>query len=351
MPIAAGSQDGTGSANVPVVIVPPPATPVEPPQLPPAPPPPAMPTVQPATTTIDSSPSGSGDEGARGLPQANVGPIGPIVEPHPQEPPTNGGTQPTETPTETDTIDTGTDGLGTAYVDLSDPTFAGWEYAPFFGEGGGLAFDANSPKILRGDAFVASVRKHSADYDLDPLAVIANAMAEGLGGGIGDSGHAFGPWQIWAEDGRLPQFSGQPLYSPLVQAWAWTDNGIDYALRSMRAGGASGLTGHAAVSKIVYGFEMPADKPGAVRIRNANYDQLRGWGNSVWSHVAGMANGPSLSATSPTEGRPPAAQPQTPVVQVNESWRGLMKTLGSDMRFAADHATKAANEIARMIRQ
>lgn len=63
--------------------------------------PPVIAPVQPPTLA-SSSPSGSGDEGARGLPQQGVGAIGPIVEPHPQEPPPVASPTPTAPPVTVD---------------------------------------------------------------------------------------------------------------------------------------------------------------------------------------------------------------------------------------------------------
>ena len=350
--VIAVNSDFTG-VDAPEVIVPPPDIPPAPaPEPAPAPTPtPTLPTIDAFTPT--STASGAVDEAPRGLPQAGVAPedIGPIVEPHPQptpaEPsaPTGGGTQaPTVSPT-------GEDGTPTAFIPLDDPTFDGFELAFQDVESSNEAYSSGKAKILRGYDFVRSVQQHASAYDLDQLATIANAMAEGINGAIGDSGHAFGPWQIWALDGRLPQFVGLPLYSPSVQAWAWTDNGIEYAMRSMRAGGASGKTGHAAVEQIVRGFERPADIPGAIRIRNANYDKLRGWGASVWDHVAQMAQGPSLGTAPPVTPRTEPTPTATPTVQIGDSWRGLMKALGSDMRFAASHASDTAKELAKGVRK
>lgn len=70
-------DDGGGAPTPAPTQPPPPAPPVQPPVIAP---------VQPVAPAF-ASPSGSGDEGARGLPQQGVGPVGPIVEPHPQAPP------------------------------------------------------------------------------------------------------------------------------------------------------------------------------------------------------------------------------------------------------------------------
>jgi len=92
---------------------------------------------------------------------------------------------------------------------------------------------------------------------LDPRAVIAVAGQEGLGGGVGDQGTSFGPFQLhWG--GAMPaRYRGNRAASA---AFASSPAGIRYAVRQM--GAARGLTGRAAVNAIVRGFERPADPAG-----------------------------------------------------------------------------------------
>ena len=42
----------------------------------------------------------------------------------------------------------------------------------------------------------AEIASRAAVFGLDPDAVMRVAAGEGLGGGIGDAGHAFGPFQL-----------------------------------------------------------------------------------------------------------------------------------------------------------
>jgi hypothetical protein len=64
---------------------------------------------------------------------------------------------------------------------------------------------------------------------INPQAEIAVAKQEGLGGGIGDGGHAFGPNQMNNAGGVLTgKFAGETPQQ--IQDWAWTPAGIDYAL-------------------------------------------------------------------------------------------------------------------------
>lgn len=92
---------------------------------------------------------------------------------------------------------------------------------------------------------------------LDPEAVLAVAKMEGLGGGIGDGGHAFGPFQVNDAGGvitnKFPGWSQEQ-----IQQWAWSKEGVNFALGGM-AGVAKGLTGQAAVEAIVRQYERPKD--------------------------------------------------------------------------------------------
>ncbi len=103
---------------------------------------------------------------------------------------------------------------------------------------------------------IALITQRARQLGLDPRAVLAVAAQEGLGGGIGDSGHAFGPWQLNNAGGVITgKFQGQ---SPeQINQWAWSPQGIDYALGGI-ARVASGLTGAQAVNAIVNKFERPA---------------------------------------------------------------------------------------------
>lgn len=238
--------------------------------------------------------------------------------------------------------------------EITDPTaYDGWEFDPFFGSGGGLSEDEAEVKILRGSAFVTQCL-HSANANgIDVLAAWANAIAEGISGALGDQGSAYGPWQIHATDGRIASFNGLPPYNLSVQGWAWTANGIDYAFRSMRAGGAKGLTGHQAVHAIVYGFERPADKPGAYAVRSTGYDNLLAKGSGATSYIAGLAKGPSLSVT-PAGGPLPTTTTVKPTAisstPTGSAWQDLMQLLAKDIPFAANHAQTLSDNLTALFR-
>jgi len=99
---------------------------------------------------------------------------------------------------------------------------------------------------------------------LDPRAVLAVAGQEGLGGGVGDNGHAFGPFQLNDAGGVL---TGRPGSH---QAFAESPAGINWALDRI-AGVARGLHGGQAVNAIVRQFERPKDPGGEVARALASY--------------------------------------------------------------------------------
>lgn len=102
------------------------------------------------------------------------------------------------------------------------------------------------------------VLKQAPKYRLDPNAVVAVALQEGISGHVGDSGSSFGPWQLH-KGGAYP--SSAPQQPDQANAWAWSPAGIDYALGRMSTV-AGGLKGRQAVHAIVYQFERPANPKG-----------------------------------------------------------------------------------------
>lgn len=86
-------------------------------------------------------------------------------------------------------------------------------------------------------------------YNVDPYAALSVAAMEGLGGGVGDNGTSFGPFQLHV-GGELPLGK--------TQAWAESPAGINYALQRISKV-AGGLKGQQAIEAIVNSFEKPAD--------------------------------------------------------------------------------------------
>lgn len=101
------------------------------------------------------------------------------------------------------------------------------------------------------------IRRGAAVRGLDPDAVLRVAGVEGLSGEVGDSGHAFGPFQQNDAGGVL---TGKPGNH---RQFAESRQGIDSALDAM-VPLARGLRGEAAVAAIVRGYERPKDPEGEI---------------------------------------------------------------------------------------
>jgi hypothetical protein len=138
---------------------------------------------------------------------------------------------------------------GTPALHAGQPTLADLNYQ----DPSGTPESLTHPEALQQISAGAQLR------NLDPRAVLAVASQEGLGGGIGDNGSSFGPWQLHI-GGALPK-SVAAKGAQYAQAWAWSPPGINYALDQI-AKVAGGLTGDAAIQAIVSHFERPL-KPGS----------------------------------------------------------------------------------------
>ena len=108
--------------------------------------------------------------------------------------------------------------------------------------------------------------------NLDPAAVLAIASHEGLSGGVGDNGTSFGPFQLHY-GGAYP--GSAPQGEQASQAWAWSPQGLSYALGQIN-NVAGGLKGDAAISAISSQFERPANVAGEVSDAESKYSQFTG---------------------------------------------------------------------------
>lgn len=125
---------------------------------------------------------------------------------------------------------------------------------------------------------------------LDLNALLAIASHEGAGGGIGDNGHAFGPFQLNDAGGVLTgKLAG--LSPAQKNAWAWSPAGIKFAENGI-ARVASGLHGADAVRAIASRFERPANVQAEISDALAHYGKT----------------GATLAPTSSAPG-PPAPSP------------------------------------------
>lgn len=135
-------------------------------------------------------------------------------------------------------------------------------------------------------AQIRYLKKRAKALNLDVSVVMANAAGEGLSGGIGDGGHAFGPFQMNNAGGVITgKFKG---WTPQqINKWAWSKAGIDYALQGI-ARVAAGKKGPAAMKAIVYEYERPADKAGAYA------DRLDMWKSGKYGQSA-LSGGSDLT--------------------------------------------------------
>lgn len=344
--IVAQGAGGLGITTKPAPPEPKPA-PVNPPTTNPAP---VSPVATTSTPTVSEPVTGTGHGAVLTGGYALVTVAPPYIPPETTETPEPLPTQPTEEPQP--------DNVGAD----QDAAYDGYEFIAFGSDTGGrqLASAEAEGKILRGMAFVDSMVKYCADFGIDARAAAANAMNEGISGLIGDTGTAYGPWQIHATDGRLAAFAGKPRYSPEVQKWAWTDNAVEYAIRSMVKGGAKYATGHTAVRLIVTGFERPANEAGAIITRDNTYDYLVGKGSGWKEYVAGYAQGPQLQGTAPTlpatgtpVNAPPPSNPGTVTLQnkqISGAWNDLIHFLARTIPSTSQQATALASDFGRKVK-
>lgn len=306
---------GDGTIIVPPPAVPPPAVPLAPPPPPVAavPPPPPLPPVVPAVPPPVVVPPPTTSTQGQPIPQPGV----PLID-------VGDGTVIPAPPVVPNQPAAGGDGTGTSDADFTAaealalanaPDLAdvpAWDLLDPFGE----QFFSAETQPLKGGGAVRVIAQACVDYGVDTRAAIANALLEGAGGGIGDQGTAYGPFQIHATDGRLAQFKGRPKSDKTVNGWAWSANGLQYAIRSMVNGkpSAKGLTGHAAVYAIVYGFEQPAEIRKRYNERVAEYDKLAALGSGWVAYAAARFAGPTggnavdtgLTTPTPVTSRRPA---------------------------------------------
>lgn len=140
---------------------------------------------------------------------------------------------------------------------------------------------------------------------LDPDAVLRVAGAEGLSGGIGDQGHAYGPFQLNNAGGVITR-SHPGTNDPRIQNWAWSQPGIAYALDQI-AGVAKGLHGRSAVENIVRRFERPANPEGEIARALAGSGYSAGGGVPAVpgrGAVLGAGAGPASVGLPATRGNP-----------------------------------------------
>lgn len=127
---------------------------------------------------------------------------------------------------------------------------------------------------------------------LDLQALLAIASHEGAGGGIGDGGHAFGPFQLNDAGGVLTgKLAG--LSPEQKNEWAWSPAGIKFAEDGI-AKVASGQHGAQAIQSIASRFERPANVQAEIS------DALAHYGKSGASRLPMSVGAPVPSPGAPT---------------------------------------------------
>jgi hypothetical protein len=99
---------------------------------------------------------------------------------------------------------------------------------------------------------------------------------EGLGGGIGDNGTSFGPFQLHIGGAFPSSITGTPAQK---EAWANSASGINYAMSAMKSDIGRVAFGYDSVAAIVSRFERPANPSAEIAgawARYKSYDQ-GGW--------------------------------------------------------------------------
>jgi len=156
------------------------------------------------------------------------------------------------------------------------------------------------PRQGGGSSIAQLIASRAQAVGVDPRAALAVAAQEGLGGGIGDRGTSFGPFQLHI-GGAYPSWA--PRSSPQAsQAWAQSPAGVNYALGQI-AGVARGLQGPAAVRNIVARFERPANPAGEIARATAAYG-----GTTVPAAVATGQTGTVAQAAPGPRTLPPAVR-------------------------------------------
>lgn len=139
-------------------------------------------------------------------------------------------------------------------------------------------------------AQIRYLKKQAAKRGFDVSVLMANFAHEGLSGGIGDGGHAFGPGQMNNAGGVLTgKFSGKTPQQ--INKWAWSKAGIDYLLSGMARAGVAGKRGEAAMRALVYQYERPADPDAQFKTR------LDAWKSGKYGQTS-LGAGGGVTATS-----------------------------------------------------
>lgn len=144
------------------------------------------------------------------------------------------------------------------------------------------------------------IRRLAPQFKIDPRAAIAVALGEGglqnRAKDIGDlsGGGSYGPFQLYTKGALPAQYRGRPQ---AADQWAWSPEGIKYALGRMAASGAAGLQGSAAVEAIIRKFERPLHPDKSVSNALARLSSIGGGSAIPGSSLPAALAGPSKPLT------------------------------------------------------
>jgi hypothetical protein len=160
---------------------------------------------------------------------------------------------------------------------------------------------------------VQHIRSLAPKYGVDTRAALAVAAAEGLGGGAGDYGTSYGPFQLH-RGGALPPGKDQ--------AWAESPAGIEHAIRQISSV-AKGKTGADAIAAIVNNFERPSDPQGEIQRaldiysgKSANVSPPAGGGVRTASRSTGSSGSRTSTDRTRVAKAPKITIPKIPRVKV-----------------------------------
>ena len=177
----------------------------------------------------------------------------------------------------------------------------------------------------------AYIRRGAIQRGLDPAAVLAVASMEGLSGGVGDGGHAFGPFQENDAGGVLTNRPGNH------RQFAESRKGIDFALDAMMPI-AKGLKGEHAINAIVTHYERPANPQKEIAGATARLGEF-----------AGAPAGGSLATPTPIPGGTSLSTDTTPNIDPRTQIRSTALQSLRDIAGGGD-AVQSFGNVAQLIR-
>jgi hypothetical protein len=130
--------------------------------------------------------------------------------------------------------------------------------------------------MLDKNGVIAYIGAHAKEYNVDPAALLAVALGEGLNTSPGsfwtvpgEPVPSFGPpsWYQGGAGGAIVKAQGNVQ---TASNWSWSPDGLDYWMKqASQSSGVAGASGLAAITAIVSNFERPASQYVSGNINNA----------------------------------------------------------------------------------